>query len=49
MDPLLLHTHLEDNVCDQNYAGNVTDDDPYSVDYLYNDRRDAMNFSKGQK
>ncbi|KAN0114592.1 MFS general substrate transporter [Hyaloscypha variabilis] len=46
---LLLRTHLDDDVCNQNYAGNGTDDDPYIVDYLDNDRQDALNFSKGQK
>ncbi|KAH8817382.1 MFS transporter [Xylogone sp. PMI_703] len=46
---LLLHTHLDDDICNQNYAGNGTDDDPYIVDYLHNDRQDAMNFSKGRK
>jgi hypothetical protein len=40
---------LDDDVCNQNYAGNGTDDDPYIVDYLHNDRQDAMNFSKGRK
>jgi hypothetical protein len=46
---LLLRTRLDDDVCNQNYAGNGTDDDPYIVDYLHNDRQDAMNFSKGRK
>lgn len=46
---LLLRTRLDDDVCNQNYAGNGTHDDPYIVDYLHNDRQDAMNFSKGRK
>ena len=46
---LLLRTRLDDDVCNQNYAGSGTDDDPYIVDYLHNDRQDAMNFSKGRK
>jgi hypothetical protein len=46
---LLLRTRLDDDVCNQSYAGNGTDDDPYIVDYLHNDRQDAMNFSKGRK
>ncbi|PMD34299.1 MFS general substrate transporter [Hyaloscypha variabilis F] len=46
---LLLRTRLDDEICNQNYAGNGTDDDPYIVDYLDNDRQDALNFSKGQK
>lgn len=45
----LLRTRLDDDVCNQNYAGNGTDDDPYIVDYLHNDRQDAMGFSKGRK
>ncbi|KUJ21872.1 MFS general substrate transporter [Mollisia scopiformis] len=46
---LLLRTHLDDDVCNQHYAGSGTDDNPYIVDYLQNDRQDAMNFSKGRK
>jgi MFS family permease len=46
---LLISTHLDDDVCNQNYTGNGTDSDPYIVDYLHNDRQDAMNFSKGRK
>lgn len=46
---LLLRMRLEDDVCNQNYAGNGTDDDPFIVDYLPNDRQDAMKFSKGRK
>jgi MFS family permease len=49
MRSLLLRTHLDDEVCNQNYDGNGTDDDPYIVDHLHNDRQDAMNFSKGRK
>ena len=47
--PLLLHTRLDDDVCNHKYSGNGRDDDPYIVDYLHNDREDAMNFSKGRK
>jgi len=46
---LLLRTHLDDDVCNQDYAGKGTNDDPYIVDYLHNDPQDAMNFSKGRK
>ena len=46
---LLLRTRLDDEVCNQNYAGNGTDDDPFIVDYLDNDGQDAMNFPKGRK
>ena len=49
IQPLLLRMNLDNNVCNQNYAGNGTPDDPYIVDYLHNDRQDAMNFSKGRK
>jgi hypothetical protein len=43
------HTRLDDDVCNQTYAGNGTVDDPYIIDYLHNDRQDAMNFTKGRK
>lgn len=46
---LLFRPHLYSDVCNQNYTGNGTDDDPYIVDYLHNDPQDAMNFSKGRK
>lgn len=46
---LFVHKRLDDDVCNQNYVGKGTDDDPYIVDYLHNDRQDAMNFSKGRK
>lgn len=46
---LLLRTHLDDDVCNQDYTGNGTDDDPYIIDYLHNDSQDAMNFSKRRK
>ena len=46
---LVLRTHLDDDVCNQVYTGNGTNDDPYLVDYLHNDRQDAMNFSKERK
>jgi len=45
----LLRTHLDDDVCNRNYSGSGTNDDPYLVNYLHNDRQDAMNFSKGRK
>ncbi|KAI1137546.1 MFS transporter [Hypoxylon sp. FL0543] len=40
---------LDDDVCNQNYAGSGTHDDPYIVDYLRDDPQDAMNFPKGRK
>lgn len=46
---LLFCTRLDDQICNQNYTGNGTDDDPYIVDYLPDDRQNAMNFSKGRK
>lgn len=46
---LILRTRLDDDVCNQNYAGNGTEDDPYIVDYLHNDRQDPLTFSKGRK
>ncbi|KAI9713835.1 MAG: hypothetical protein M1820_000565 [Bogoriella megaspora] len=46
---LLLRTRLDDDVCNQNYAGNGTNDDPYIIDCLHNDRQDAINFPKGRK
>jgi predicted MFS family arabinose efflux permease len=45
----LLRKGIDDDVCNQNYRGNGTEDDPYIVEYLYNDGQDAMNFSKGRK
>ncbi|KAK5056167.1 hypothetical protein LTR84_012720 [Exophiala bonariae] len=47
--PLLFHPSLTNEVCNQNYTGQGTDEDPYVVDYLHNDMQDAMNFSKGRK
>jgi predicted MFS family arabinose efflux permease len=46
---LFFRTSLNDDVCNQNYAGSGTDDDPYIIDYLHNDSQDAMNFSRGRK
>ena len=46
---LLFFTHLDDNVRNQTYSGKGTDDDPYIVDYLHNDRQDAMSFSYRRK
>ncbi|VUC35402.1 unnamed protein product [Clonostachys rosea] len=45
---LLFHT-LSDDVYNQDYPGNGTDDDPYLVDYLHNDSQDAMNFTNRRK
>lgn len=44
-----LRTHLDDDVCNQVYSGNGTHEDPYIIDYLHNDRQDAMNFPRGRK
>ena len=46
---LFLHARLDGDICGQTYSGNGTDNDPYIVDYLHNDRHDAMKFSKGRK
>ncbi|KAF9252408.1 hypothetical protein DTO006G1_3156 [Penicillium roqueforti] len=46
---LFFHARLNDNVCNQNYTGKGTEDDPYIIDYLHNDHQDAMNFSNGRK
>ena len=46
---LLFHTRLGDDVYNRNYPGSGTNDDPYIVDFLHNDRQDAMNFSIGRK
>lgn len=40
---------LDDDVRSQNYSGTGTVNDPYIVDYLQNDRQDAMNFSRRRK
>ncbi|KAH0833550.1 hypothetical protein AYO21_05228 [Fonsecaea monophora] len=45
----LLRIRLDDDVCNQNYPGRGTDDDPYIIDFLQNDCQDAMNFTKGRK
>ena len=45
----IFDTSLHDDVFNRHYAGSGTNDDPYIVDYLQNDRQDAMNFSKGRK
>lgn len=45
---LLLRMHFDDDACNQNYTSKGTDDDPYIVDYLQNDRQDAMNSSRKQ-
>lgn len=45
----LFRKRVDDNVCNQNYPGKGTDDDPYIVDYLHNDHQDAMNFSYRRK
>lgn len=46
---LLFGLRLNDDICNQNYAGSGTDEDPYIVDYLQNDRQNAMNLSTGRK
>ncbi|KAG0644967.1 Major facilitator superfamily multidrug transporter mdrA [Hyphodiscus hymeniophilus] len=40
---------LDENVCNQNYSGNGTADDPYVIDYLQNDYQDAMNIPMPRK
>lgn len=35
---------LDENVCNQDYSGKGTADDPYVIDYLQNDYQDAMGF-----
>ena len=40
---------LDENVCNQNYSGKGTADDPYVIDYLQNDYQDAMSFSAKRK
>jgi hypothetical protein len=42
-------TQLDDDVYKQSYAGHGTNDDPYVIDFLRNDRQNAMSFSKGRK
>jgi hypothetical protein len=46
---LFLRTQLDENVCNQNYAGRGSYNEPYIIDYLPNDHQDAMNFTKGRK
>jgi len=46
---IFLRSRLGDDVCNQNYAGSGTHDDPYIVDYLHDDRQDAMSFSMRRK
>ena len=46
---LLLPIRLDDHICNWNYAGKGTSEDPYQVEYLQNDSQDAMKFSKGRK
>jgi hypothetical protein len=46
---LFLPARLDDDVCNQTYPGNGTANDPYIVDYMHEDRQDALNFSKGRK
>jgi Na+/melibiose symporter-like transporter len=46
---LLLGIGLDDDVRNQNYTGNGTFDDPYIIDFLHNDRQDAMKFSRARK
>nr|POE90157.1 efflux pump fubt [Quercus suber] len=46
---LLLRTQLDEVVYNQTYTGSGSAGDPYIVDYLHNDRQDAMNLSKQRK
>jgi hypothetical protein len=46
---LFFRKHLDDNICNQNYAGGGSYNEPYIVDFLHNDHQDAMNFTKGRK
>ena len=46
---LLLSTNLDDDGSNQSYAGSGTHEDPYVVDYMQNDRQDAMSFTKARK
>ncbi|KAL1854842.1 hypothetical protein VTK73DRAFT_8687 [Phialemonium thermophilum] len=46
---LLLGARLDGNVCNENYRGNGTVDNPYLVDFLHDDRQDAMTFTQGRK
>jgi hypothetical protein len=40
---------LDENVCNQDYSGKGTADDPYVIDYLQNDYQDAMDFPMKRK
>ncbi|MCJ1405835.1 hypothetical protein MMC11_009065 [Xylographa trunciseda] len=40
---------LDEDVCNQNYSGKGTADDPYVIDYLQNDYQDAMNIPMQRK
>jgi Major Facilitator Superfamily len=43
------HTCLDEDICNQNYSGKGTADDPYIIDYLQNDSQDPMNISMPRK
>ncbi|KAJ5287136.1 hypothetical protein N7478_002822 [Penicillium angulare] len=49
LDYLLFRTPLADDVCNHDYSGKGTDNDPYIIDFLDNDPQDGMNFSNGRK
>jgi MFS family permease len=40
---------LDEDVCNQNYSGKGTPDDPYVIDFLPNDSQDAMNLTMSRK
>lgn len=40
---------FDHDVCEQRYAGRGTVEEPYVVEYLPNDRQDALNFPKSRK
>lgn len=49
MRSFFLSTHLDVKIRNHKYVGKGTGQDPYIVDYLPNDRQDAMSISKGRK
>jgi hypothetical protein len=40
---------LNDDVCNHNYSGKGTENEPYIIDYLENDSQDAMNIPTARK
>lgn len=42
-------SRLDEKVCDQDYAGKGTIEDPFVIDFLHDDGQDALGFSKGRK